>query len=57
MCIGEGFAWQEARIVLRTVAASWRLIPEPGQDVRPRPVVTLRPNGPVLMRPHPRRPV
>jgi cytochrome P450 len=57
MCVGEGFARLEARIVLRTVAASWRLILEPGQDVRPRPVVTLRPNGPVLMRPHARRPV
>lgn len=56
MCVGEGFAWREARIVLRAVAASWRLIPEPGQDVRPRPLVTLRPNGRVLMRPDPRRP-
>jgi cytochrome P450 len=55
MCIGEGFASLEARIVLETVAARWRLVPEPGQDVRPKPAVTLRPNGPVLMRPLPRR--
>jgi cytochrome P450 len=55
MCIGEGFALAEARIVLETVARRWRLVAEPGQDVRPRPVVTLRPNGPVLMRPEPRR--
>ena len=55
MCIGEGFATLEARIVLETVAARWRLVLEPGQDVRPKPAVTLRPNGPVLMRPLPRR--
>jgi cytochrome P450 len=55
MCIGEGFASLEARIVLETVAARWRLVLEPGQDVRPQPAVTLRPNGPVLMRPLPRR--
>ena len=55
MCIGEGFASLEARIVLETVAARWRLVLEPGQDVRPKPAVTLRPNGPVLMRPLPRR--
>jgi cytochrome P450 len=57
MCIGEGFARAEARIVLETVARRWRLRPEPGQDVRPRPAVTLRPNGPVWMRPEPRRAV
>ena len=55
MCVGEGFASLEARIVLETVAARWRLVLEPGQDVRPKPAVTLRPNGPVLIRPLPRR--
>ena len=55
MCIGEGFALTEARIVIDAVARRWRLVAEPGQDVRPNPVVTLRPNGPVLMRPRPVR--
>jgi cytochrome P450 len=55
MCIGEGFAMLEARIVLQAVAARWRLVPEPDQDLRPKPAVTLRPNGPVLMRAEPRR--
>lgn len=54
MCVGEAFALTEARIVLRAVARRWRLLLEPGQDVRPRPVVTLRPDRPVLMRIRPR---
>jgi cytochrome P450 len=55
MCIGEGFAWLEARIVVRTVASRWRLVADPGQEVRPKPVLTLRPDRPVLMRTEPRR--
>jgi cytochrome P450 len=54
MCVGEGFALTEARIVIRAVARRWRLVPEPGQDVRLRPLVTLRPDRPVLMRVRPR---
>jgi cytochrome P450 len=54
-CIGEGFAWQEASIVIRTVAERWRLVPDGELDVRPRPSVTLRPDGPVRMRVEPRR--
>jgi cytochrome P450 len=50
MCIGEGFARREAAIVLDAVTRRWRLVAEPDQDVRPRPAVTLRPAGPVLMR-------
>jgi cytochrome P450 len=53
--VGEGFAMTEARIVIRAVARRWRLVPEPGQDVRLRPLVTLRPDRPVLMRVRPRR--
>ena len=54
MCIGEGFARREAAIVLDAVTRRWRLVAEPGQDVRPKPAVTLRPAGPVLMRVQPR---
>jgi cytochrome P450 len=57
MCVGEGFAMMEARIVLRAVAARWRLLAEPDQDVRPKPVITLRPNGPVRVRVESRRSV
>ena len=56
MCIGEGFARREAAIVLDAVTRRWRLVAEPGQDVRPKPAVTLRPAGPVLMRVRSRRP-
>ena len=55
MCIGEGFARREAAIVLDAVTRRWRLTAEPGQDVRPKPAVTLRPAGPVLMRVRSRR--
>lgn len=50
MCVGEGFAMMEARIVLHAVTARWRLVAEPDQDIRPQPGVTLRPSAPVLMR-------
>ncbi len=50
VCIGNGFAMMEARLILATVAQRYRLSLEPGQDVRPVQLVTLRPNGPVRMR-------
>jgi cytochrome P450 len=43
-CIGEGFAWQEALLILATVLERWRLELVPGQHIRPVPSVTLRPN-------------
>jgi cytochrome P450 len=49
VCIGNGFAMMEARLVLATVAQRYRLSLEPGQDIRPVQLVTLRPNGPVRM--------
>jgi cytochrome P450 len=50
VCIGNGFAMMEARLILATVAQRYRLSLEPGQDIRPVQLVTLRPNGPVRMR-------
>ena len=50
VCIGNGFAMMEARLILATVAPRYRLSLEPGQDIRPVQLVTLRPNGPVRMR-------
>jgi pentalenene oxygenase len=44
MCIGDGFAWTEAVVVLATVASRWRLRPVPGADVRMVPAATLRPS-------------
>lgn len=49
-CIGEGFAWAEAVLLLATLAARWRLVSESGGRVVPRPSVTLRPREALLMR-------
>ena len=48
-CIGEGFAWQEAMLILATLAERWKFELVPGQNIRPRPSVTLRPDGPIKM--------
>jgi cytochrome P450 len=48
-CIGEGFAWMEAVLMLATLARRWRLRPAPGATVETRPRITLRPKGSVPM--------
>ena len=48
-CIGEGFAWAEATLVLATLAQKWRLELVAGQDIKARAGITLRPNGRVRM--------
>jgi cytochrome P450 len=53
-CIGEQFAWTEARLVLATITTRWRLlahgpIPRPGH-----PTLTLRPAGPITVTAQPR---
>ncbi|MBV9087408.1 MAG: cytochrome P450, partial [Acidobacteriaceae bacterium] len=42
-CIGEGFAWTEALLLIATIAPRWRLRLVPGHPVEPQAVVTLRP--------------
>jgi cytochrome P450 len=44
-CIGEAFAWTEAKLVLATLARRWRLCRVPGHRVELHPRVTLRPKG------------
>ncbi len=41
-CIGEGFAWMEAVLVLATLARRWRARLVPGHPVVPWPLITLR---------------
>ncbi|HUN69414.1 MAG TPA: cytochrome P450 [Burkholderiales bacterium] len=53
-CIGEGFAWQEALLILATLLERWKFELVPGQNIRPRPSVTLRPDGPIKMIVRPR---
>ena len=48
-CIGEGFAWAEAALVLATVAQKWKLEMVPGQRIGIRAGMTLRPDRPVKM--------
>jgi cytochrome P450 len=43
-CIGEGFAWTEATVLLSAIAARWQLRLADGADVRPVASSTLVPN-------------
>jgi cytochrome P450 len=50
ICIGEGFAWMEAILVLATLAQEWRLRLVPNQQVTPTPRITLRPAPGICVR-------
>jgi cytochrome P450 len=49
MCIGAGFALQEATLVLATIMRNFTLALAPGQSVWPLQTFTLRPRDPLLM--------
>ncbi len=50
-CLGDQFAWNEARIEIAALATRFRFeLASPDEAVLPDPVITLRPRGPVLMR-------
>jgi cytochrome P450 len=42
-CIGEGFAWMEATLILATLARRWRARTLPGHIIETQPRITLRP--------------
>ncbi len=44
-CVGEGFAWTEAMLVLATLASRWRFVAAGPAPVLPDASVTLRPRG------------
>lgn len=50
VCIGNGFAMMEARLVLATVAQRCKLSLESNTEIAPRQLVTLRPGRAVRMR-------
>jgi cytochrome P450 len=50
VCIGNGFAMMEARLIVATVAQRWHLSLEPGQDIVPAQLVTVRPKNGMRMR-------
>lgn len=54
VCIGNGFALTEARLVLATIAGRRRLSLEPHQDIVPMQLVTVRPKHGLRMRVHDR---
>ena len=56
VCIGNGFAMMEARLVLATLAQRWSLSLEPRQDIKPIQLVTVRPKDGIRMKLHARRP-
>jgi cytochrome P450 len=49
-CLGDQFAWTEARIELAHLAQHWRFeLANPQHEISPQPIITLRPRGPVRM--------
>ncbi|MEA2166517.1 MAG: hypothetical protein QOK37_4644 [Thermoanaerobaculia bacterium] len=49
ICIGEGFAWMEAVLMVATIAQKWRL-ELVSRDVQAKASITLRPAGGLRMR-------
>jgi cytochrome P450 len=49
-CLGDRFAWTEARTELAHLVRRYRFELESDAPVEPDPIITLRPRGPVLMR-------
>ncbi len=50
VCIGNGFATMEARLVLTTIAQRWKLSLATTEEIKPLQLVTVRPNVPLRMR-------
>jgi len=49
-CIGDQFAWNEARIELASLAKRYRFeLADPAQEVVPEPIITLRPSAGLKM--------
>ena len=53
-CIGEHFAILEATLALATIARRYRLDLEPGVELVPEPLISLRPRDPLWARMRPR---
>ena len=45
LCIGEGFAWMEAMLILATLGQRWQMRHDPRHRVELLPLVSLRPKG------------
>jgi cytochrome P450 len=53
-CIGEGFAWTEAVLLVATFAQKWKLRLMPEQKIALHPMITLRPKYGMKMKIHER---
>jgi cytochrome P450 len=49
-CIGEGFAWTEAILVLTTLCSRWRVHLDQSEPVEPHALFTLRPRDGIRMK-------
>jgi len=49
VCIGEQFAWMEGVLLIATIGQRWKMRLEPGQQIKPKPMITLRPSGGMRM--------
>ena len=49
-CIGEGFAWAEAILVLTTLCSRWRIRLDQTEPVEPQALFTLRPRDGIRMK-------
>ena len=45
LCIGEGFAWMEAKLLLATMGQHWSMSHDPQHNIELVPLVSLRPKG------------
>ncbi len=45
LCIGEGFAWMEAMLLLATLGQRWAMRHDPRHEVRLQPLISLRAKG------------
>jgi cytochrome P450 len=57
VCIGNGFAMMEARLILATMAQRYQLALASSDRVEPEPLITLRPKQSILMNVTKRQPV
>lgn len=48
-CVGQGFVMLEAPLILATLLQRFRFTLSPSQDIRPDPLITLRPNAAMWM--------
>jgi len=54
VCIGERFAWMEGVLAMAAIAQKWRFRLDPGQNIEPLPLVTLRVKNGLRMTAEPR---